>query len=529
MLFKSIKFGKNLISEFSNKNYADIFLNCPRLIKKYRSQPAKDGAGDKFDDIIDAIRDFYEDTSRLTPIMDSRGYIKVQTAQDATDAAQYILGRRDVKGIVIDKTAETKYLFNRINNLRIKSLDLNGVQCTEYMFYKCRIAEFGEIKGSENVVDATGMFYGTACGEYPRMKFPKCTEMTVFRGASAPDSIPDIRYSPAFDEIPDCGLDAIGDNGPSPETADKITEYMFGDTRAGWRSKHSARRLAEIMYISPLRSSVEDTINAIRKDKRGFAVIDKTTTAKIVQTYLERTSDIAGFVFDPELVAEINNNGYAVYNEYEKKHNYFENISVTRMPVIDFNGLNNCTAMFRNCRVGSFAGFEGSDSITLADGMFEGAQVDAALPEIDTKNITTASGMFKNARLRGGFERPLDLRSAQVTREMFAGCITSEFPFQPDVVLPEVRDAYAMFYSMQINGRHAINKIAAPKCKRAKALFYTCEWLTGVQSVEIGIEQPDVSPDMANKMFCDCTELKTVGNIYMPHAPSAAQMFKNCR
>lgn len=185
-------------------------------------------------------------------------------------------------------------------------------------------------------------------------------------------------------------------------------------------------------------------------------------------------------MFDPELVAEINNNGYAVYNEYEKERNYFENISVARMPVIDFNGLNNCTAMFKNCRVGSFAGFEGSDSITLADYMFEGAQVGAALPEIDTKNITTASGMFKNARLRGGFERPLDLRSAQVTREMFAGCITSEFPFQPDVVLPEARDAYAMFYTMQINGRHAINKIAAPKCKRARSLFKECGWLTGV-------------------------------------------------
>lgn len=199
------------------------------------------------------------------------------------------------------------------------------------------------------------------------------------------------------------------------------------------------------------------------------------------------------------------------------------------MPVIDFNGLNNCTAMFRDCRVGSFAGFEGSDSITLAGHMFENALVDAALPEIDTKNITIADSMFKHAQLRHGFERPLDLRSAQVTREMFAGCITSGFPFQPDVVLPEARDAYAMFHAMQINGRHAINKIAAPKCQRARALFYTCEWLTGVQSVEIGTEQPDASPDMAHKMFCDCTELKTVGNIYMPHAPGAAQMFKDCR
>lgn len=150
------------------------------------------------------------------------------------------------------------------------------------MFYNCRIAEFGEIKGSENVVDASNMFYGTTCSEYPRMKFPKCAEMTVFRGARAPDSIPDIRYSPAFDEIPDCGLSAIGDNGPSPETANKITEYMFGDTKTDWRNKHSARRLAEIMYISPLRSSTEDMINAIRKDERGFAVIDKATTAKII-------------------------------------------------------------------------------------------------------------------------------------------------------------------------------------------------------------------------------------------------------
>lgn len=51
------------------------------------------------------------------------------------------------------------------------------------MFFKCRIAEFGEIKGSENVVDAACMFYGTACGEYPKMKFPKCAKMNVFKGA----------------------------------------------------------------------------------------------------------------------------------------------------------------------------------------------------------------------------------------------------------------------------------------------------------------------------------------------------------
>lgn len=152
------------------------------MVQKYRSQQAGNGKpGDKFDDRIEDIKAFYEDTSRIQPALDSRGYVVVKDPSDAEEAAP-ILTRREVKGIVIDKNAQSCGLFNSIK-LRIKSLDLNGRSDVRDMFCSCEITEFGEIIGAENVTVADNMFADTICNIYPTIRFPKCTRMKAFDGA----------------------------------------------------------------------------------------------------------------------------------------------------------------------------------------------------------------------------------------------------------------------------------------------------------------------------------------------------------
>lgn len=65
VLFKSIRHGSRLASNFDG-DYSVIFDGCQKMVQKYRSQQAGNGKpGDKFDDRIDDIKAFYEDTSRF--------------------------------------------------------------------------------------------------------------------------------------------------------------------------------------------------------------------------------------------------------------------------------------------------------------------------------------------------------------------------------------------------------------------------------------------------------------------------------
>lgn len=361
VLFKSVKFGEQLVSGFKG-DYSAIFDNCPKLTKKYRSQPAGAGKpGDKFDDRIDDIKAFYEDISRLEPILDSRGYVVVKTSADAAAAAK-ILTRRDVKGVVIDKNATSKYLFSDIEHLHIKSLDLNGRKDAAYMFYGCTLAEFGEVIGSEEITDATGMFDDTICGAYPQIRFPKCSRMTTFVDAHAPGSIPDIQYAPVFEEIGECGIDVVGDGLPPGQEGtnivNRINSFLFGCNRSEWADKHGAQRIAEIMYIGPLKSQAGDLMDATRKDKRGFAVVDTNTTPAVVAALIK--AGIPGFVFDPEYVSSLNGSGSSG-EDWVGECSLFRGLHAARMPVIDFNGLRSCQNMFRGCNIGQFAGFEGFD------------------------------------------------------------------------------------------------------------------------------------------------------------------------
>lgn len=60
------------------------------------------------------------------------------------------------------------------------------------MFCNCEITEFSEVIGSENVTVADNMFEDTICSIYPTIRFPKCTRMKTFTGASVPDDVPNI-------------------------------------------------------------------------------------------------------------------------------------------------------------------------------------------------------------------------------------------------------------------------------------------------------------------------------------------------
>lgn len=143
------------------------------------------------------------------------------------------MARREVKGIVIDKAAESASLFNRLK-LRIKSLDLNGRTDAHGMFYRCTITEFGEVIGSENITNTDFMFNNTTCSIYPPMAFPKCTRMLTFKNAPAPNDIPDVQYAPMIQEINGIGIDAVGNGIPPGDDgarmASRICEYLFGET-----------------------------------------------------------------------------------------------------------------------------------------------------------------------------------------------------------------------------------------------------------------------------------------------------------
>ena len=277
VLFKSIRHGRKLASNFDG-DYSVIFEGCQKMVQKYRSQPAGNGKpGDKFDDRIDDIKAFYEDVSRIQPALDSRGYVIVKTKADA-EAAAPILARREVHGIVIDKNAQSRVLFDSLK-LRIKSLDLNGRSDVSQMFCRCEITEFGEIIGSENVTNADEMFIDTVCSIYPTIRFPKCARMNTFVGAFAPDDVPDIQYAPIIEEIRGAEMSVVADGIPPGAVGESITEtiakYLFGDKRSAWTAKHGARRVAEIMYVQSIQAAAEDALEKMPKDERGYVIVNE--------------------------------------------------------------------------------------------------------------------------------------------------------------------------------------------------------------------------------------------------------------
>ena len=367
----------------------------------------------------------------------------VKDSSDA-EAAAPILARREVKGIVIDKNAQPRGLFNGLK-LRIKSLDLNGISDVRQMFCNCEITEFGEVIGSENVTIADSMFSNTTCSIYPTIRFPKCTRMKTFEGAKVPDDVPNIQYAPIIEEIRGAEMDVVADgippNANGDEIAYAINQYLFGCERSNWTAKHGVRRVAEIMYVQPLRASSEDALEKMPKDERGYVIINEHMTQNVLKMLIN--SKPAGFVIDSETAASLNRSGRGI--------TIFEGIKTDVMPVIDLNGLQCCAEMFRNCDVGRFEGFENFSSVVNASLMFYNTRIRAAMPKLDTQNVQNAQEMFENARLTGGFGEKLDLRSVQSAKYMFRNCSSGNFPLGNEVNLPNAVDTNGMFQEMNVN------------------------------------------------------------------------------
>ena len=292
--------------------------------------------------------------------------------KDSSDAeaAALILARREVRGIVIDKNAQSRGLFNDLK-LRIKSLDLNGRSDVRQMFCNCEITEFGEVIGSENVTIADSMFSGTTCSIYPTIRFPKCTRMKTFEGAIVPDDVPNIQYAPIIEEIRGAEMDVVAGGIPPNDNGDEIAyainQYLFGCERSSWTAKHGTRRVAEIMYVQPLRTSAEDAIEKMPKDERGYVIINEHITQNVLKMLIK--SKPAGFVIDSETVASFNQSGHGI--------TIFEGIKADIMPVIDLNGLQCCAEMFKNCDIGQFKGFENFSSVINTSMMFYSSSVRA--------------------------------------------------------------------------------------------------------------------------------------------------------
>lgn len=113
---------------------------------------------------------------------------------------------------------------------------------------------------------------------------------------------------------------------------------------------------------------------------------------------------------------------------------------------------------------------------------------------------------------------------------MFEHCYSGNFPLGNEVNLPNAVDANNMFYAMNVNQTVSLNKIAAPRCVNASAMFSHVNWLVNVKSVEIG-ENAGASAGTTygvGSMFIGCSRLETVGNITAPRTTNAWCMFRDC-
>jgi hypothetical protein len=177
-----------------------------------------------------------------------------------------LLSRRDIKGIVIGKNASTDSLFDDLD-LNIKSLDINGNTSTKRMFVNCSIHEFNEIIGTENIVDATEMFYNTRCNIYPKINLPKCNNFKIFSNAISPKTIPEIEYGNYVTEIKGAEFNLIQNGIPPTDDghriANNICHNMFNNTDSIWIEDHDLTRLAESLYIKHIRKINENMLESI--------------------------------------------------------------------------------------------------------------------------------------------------------------------------------------------------------------------------------------------------------------------------
>jgi hypothetical protein len=135
------------------------------------------------------------------------------------------------------------------------------------MFINCNIHEFNEIIGTENIVDATEMFYGTECNIYPKINLPKCKNFKIFSNANSPRTIPEIEYGNDVSEIEGVEFNLIQNGIPPADDgyriANNICDYMFDNTDSAWIKDHDLTRLVDSLYTEHIRKIKENILESI--------------------------------------------------------------------------------------------------------------------------------------------------------------------------------------------------------------------------------------------------------------------------
>ena len=102
----------------------------------------------------------------------------------------------------------------------------------------------------------------------------------MFKNAYAPHDLPKIEYGASLRPFADLGLDQIPAE-INAAWADKILNQVLGDedeTKAGWKNAHGDERTAKIMYCVPLKAAARQQLQQMRRDERGYFVVDTTWT-----------------------------------------------------------------------------------------------------------------------------------------------------------------------------------------------------------------------------------------------------------
>jgi hypothetical protein len=135
------------------------------------------------------------------------------------------------------------------------------------MFINCKIHEFNEMIGTENIVDAAEMFYGTECNIYPKINLPKCNNFKIFSNALSPRTIPEIEYGNYVTEIKGAEFNLIQNGIPPTDDgsriANNICDYMFDNTDSPWIKDHGFARLADSLYIEHIRKINENMLESL--------------------------------------------------------------------------------------------------------------------------------------------------------------------------------------------------------------------------------------------------------------------------
>lgn len=212
-------------------DFSLIFDGCIKLQRKM---------GDKFDQTMDEVKAWYVD--KLQKSGKNQDVIELTHSIDEDNDGDFT----SYKKVILPKTGPLNGMFSDNQNIRIRTLDVNGNTNIGYLFRRCRINRIDRIVGTENVTQAESVFYHCTIQEYPALDLPSLTgQMTVYKNCPKTRAMPIIRF---------------GMNIKKFDTNDieSICWRIFGDMSDEWLSQYEATsdKYVRNLYLNPLKDAV---------------------------------------------------------------------------------------------------------------------------------------------------------------------------------------------------------------------------------------------------------------------------------